>query len=263
VTEGDRARRRGYLETRRGQVHYRRAGYRAPRATALVCLHPTPFSSRFYAEFQKAAASVETFALDTPGFGESDPVTTVSIEALAAELAEALGGLEGAVDVLGFHTGCLLGLEIASAAPERIRRLVLVDAPVLEAAERKVALERTLAAYEVRRARFEAIVQKRVPARPVGGIDRELELLADEVAGSAAAAAVFTAAFEYEAPRRFDRIDRPVLCVATNGPLAGPTKAVASQLRDARLAELADVSAPVFQAHAAEIAAVVMPFLKT
>ena len=263
MTSADGRPRRGYLATREGQVHYRRAGAGAADAPPLVCLHPTPFSSRFYAEFQRTVTGVETLALDTPGFGESDPVATVTIEALANPLAEALAGLEGPVDLLGFHTGCLLALEIASAAPERIRRLVLVDAPVLEPAERQAALARTLAAYEVRRARFEALVQKRVPARPVAGIERELELLADEVAGSAAAAAVFTAAFGYEPRSRFERIQQPVLCIATHGPLAGPTQAVAAQLRDARLERLADVSAPVFQAHSAAIAAVVTPFVTT
>ena len=254
--------RRGYLETPQGQVHYRRACARAAGTSALVCLHPTPFSSRFYAEFQHALIGVETLALDTPGFGESDPVATVTIEALAQRLAEALAGVPGQVDVLGFHTGCLLGLEIASVAAERVRRLVLIDAPVLDPTGRKAALERTLAAYEVRRARFDALIEKRVPSRPVGAIERELELLADEIAGSAAAAAVFTAAFGYEAQRRFERIQQPVLCIATNGPLAAPTRAVATQLRNAQLEPLADVSAPVFQAHSPAIAAVVKPFLK-
>ena len=256
---------RGYLGTPGALIHFRAGSPRRAGAQRLVCLHPTPFSSRFYAEFLRCVPALDALATDTPGFGESDPVDEVSIEALAARIATGLETFDSASDLLGFHTGSLLAIELASRFPHLVRRLVLVDAPVLEPHERPATLARTLSAYAIGRTRFEALVARRVAADPFGD-DREdargLELLADEIAGSAAAPAVFKAAFAYAAEKRLPGVAQSALCVATNGPLAAATRSVASALPAGRLVELPEVTAPVFQAHAVAIAEAARPFLE-
>ena len=62
--------RRGYVDTRHGQVHYRESGKGAP----LVLLHATPRSARVYTKLQALLAKrFHVIAPDTLGFGNSDP----------------------------------------------------------------------------------------------------------------------------------------------------------------------------------------------
>jgi len=69
---------------------------------------------------------------DIPGFGDSDPpADTESPSAHAALMADGLSrleGIDGPIDIVGFSLGALIGCLVAHRLPERIRRLVLVDA---------------------------------------------------------------------------------------------------------------------------------------
>jgi hypothetical protein len=64
---------KGYVSTPMGQVHYRLV--RASEGPVLVLLHQTPWSMNQYAEVQAclAAHGVSSLAIDTPGYGLSDP----------------------------------------------------------------------------------------------------------------------------------------------------------------------------------------------
>ncbi len=80
------------------------------------------------------AQRFRAIALDTPGFGASDPLPAEpTIPAYAAALAEFLDalGLEQ-VDVVGFHTGSSIGLELAVSRPERVRRVILAGILAVE-----------------------------------------------------------------------------------------------------------------------------------
>jgi pimeloyl-ACP methyl ester carboxylesterase len=85
--------------------------------------------------FQKylgvAGRDRSVYAPDLPGYGESDAPPQ---RASAAEHAVALGDfLESMrfrqIDVLGYHSGALIAIELAIARPQQIRRLVLVGLP--------------------------------------------------------------------------------------------------------------------------------------
>lgn len=93
---------------------------------------------------------------DIPGFGDSDPPDDIdSPQAHAAALIAGLrrvGAGEGPVDVIAFSLGALLGSFMAVAAPELIRRMIIVDAgglgtPVITADLRSV---RGLSGPEIR-----------------------------------------------------------------------------------------------------------------
>ena len=118
--------RRAYAETSGGQLHYRETG----EGPALVLLHMTASSSLM---FERAlplfGRRYRTIALDTPGFGASDPLPgTPTIPDYARALGEFLDarGLEDA-DLVGFHTGASIALELAVSRPERVRGLVLAS----------------------------------------------------------------------------------------------------------------------------------------
>ena len=72
-------------------------------------------------------------ALDTPGFGMSDaPPSPPTIADYAAVFAEAIDGLGMTlpVDVMGYHTGSMIACELAAGRADRVRRLILVSAPI-------------------------------------------------------------------------------------------------------------------------------------
>jgi pimeloyl-ACP methyl ester carboxylesterase len=66
---------------------------------------------------------------DLPGYGRSErPKRVLSIPGLAEALLAVLDGLRlDEVVLVGNSMGCAIGLEMAHAAPERVRRLVLVS----------------------------------------------------------------------------------------------------------------------------------------
>ncbi len=102
------------------QVHYRRAGDGPP----VVLLHASPSSSWALTTF------VETFgqnyaaiALDTPGYGLSDPLPVAAPEIgdYAEALADTLDALGiGRCALFGSHTGATIAIEFARRYPERV-----------------------------------------------------------------------------------------------------------------------------------------------
>jgi pimeloyl-ACP methyl ester carboxylesterase len=136
--EGTVRTRRAYFDFRFGQLHVRTAfpttgGF--DEGVTLVCLHSREGSSRSFTRFLPEIASDRSvYAPDLPGFGESD---TGSAEVGHADAARAVG--EWAVDLrlrqidlLGVRFGAAVALDLASARPELVRRLVLVGAPEME-----------------------------------------------------------------------------------------------------------------------------------
>ncbi len=125
---------RGYADMRWGQINYRMATPRIPRAQwkrTLVLFHQSPLSSLEYgpliAEMGRDRLVV---AIDTPGQGGSDaPPHQASIEELAAAMVEALRtlgfGPRDPFDLLGNHTGTSLAMEAALLDPKMVRQIVM------------------------------------------------------------------------------------------------------------------------------------------
>jgi pimeloyl-ACP methyl ester carboxylesterase len=117
---------RGYAGAAGAQLHYRAMGEGAP----VLVMHASPLSSAFM-EGQLcalAAAGYRAIALDTPGYGQSDPLPAAP-KSLADYARAFLTGMDAlAIDrcgVYGTATGAQLALALARHAPERITRLVL------------------------------------------------------------------------------------------------------------------------------------------
>jgi 3-oxoadipate enol-lactonase len=69
-----------------------------------------------------------TVAFDLRGHGTSPRPGEYTVDAMAADVLAALG--DGPVDLVGHSMGGHVASEVALRAPERVRRLVLEDAPV-------------------------------------------------------------------------------------------------------------------------------------
>lgn len=127
---------RGYFDGPNGQLHFRHCGAGKP----LLLLHQSPLSSTQFVAAMPALAEAgyDVFALDMPGFGNSDPpVQPVSLDQYrdAARAALDFRGWQSA-DVVGHHTGAVIGAMLAVAQPQRVKRLVLNGFPLLTDTER-------------------------------------------------------------------------------------------------------------------------------
>jgi len=128
--------RRAYFDCRFGQLHVRTAfpttgGF--DEGTTLVCLHPLEASSRIFVRFLPQIAAVRSvYAPDLPGCGESDPAPSMTRADAAGAIADFAADLRlRQIDVLGFRHGAAVGLELAAARPDLVRRLVLMAVPPL------------------------------------------------------------------------------------------------------------------------------------
>lgn len=130
--------RRGYARGRFGQMHYRIARPENPGERPLLCLHSSPNSGRIYETFLGDMGTDRiAVAVDTPGFGDSDPPPS---EPDIADYAGAVGDFIDAmglasVDVIGYHTGSMIATELALMRPGKVGRLVLIAAPLFTEAE--------------------------------------------------------------------------------------------------------------------------------
>lgn len=127
---------RGYAAGPFGQIHYRVRG----EGPALVLLHQTPRSSLQFRAAAPilAAAGFRTIAMDSPGYGLSDPPPRPArigdfVAALPALLDHL--GLDRA-SLAGHHTGSLIGGVFAAGHPDRVERLFMHGAPLYTAEER-------------------------------------------------------------------------------------------------------------------------------
>ena len=117
--------RRGFVQAGGLRLHYRTAGEGPP----VVMLHPSPLSSQAVLPVASAISGrCRVFALDTPGYGLSDPLAArpETLEPYLPVLGDALDALGiGRCCLYGAATGAQLALEFASAHPQRVSLLVM------------------------------------------------------------------------------------------------------------------------------------------
>ncbi len=137
VTRLDRNVRRSYVDGRFGQIHLRQAG-KESRHPPLLCLHLTPLSGLVYGSLlQEMGRDRLTLAPDNPGYGLSDPPPAspamADLSGAMTDLMDELGLAE--VDLIGYHTGSFIAVDLALALPRRVRKLVMISAPLFSDAE--------------------------------------------------------------------------------------------------------------------------------
>ncbi len=135
---------RRFLSVGGRAVHYRRAGSGPP----VVLIHASPSSSRSMIPLMDALSGSHTvFAFDSPGFGETDPLTsaTVNVQKMAAAYADAIKALKMPKCALyGTHTGACIALELARRNPKQFTGVVLDGVPIFTPAETRDILRNYL-----------------------------------------------------------------------------------------------------------------------
>lgn len=129
--------RRGYANFEGRQVHYRDTGEGSP----LILCHQSPATSREFTSVYELLhkAGIRAIGVDTPGFGESDPIPHVpTIEDWAPAVIAVLDhlGIEK-TDILGHLTGCMIATEATIRFPDRFRRLIMNSPFLLQTEEER------------------------------------------------------------------------------------------------------------------------------
>jgi pimeloyl-ACP methyl ester carboxylesterase/catechol 2,3-dioxygenase-like lactoylglutathione lyase family enzyme len=233
--------RREFVDTRWGQLHVRRM---APQAATnarppLVLLHMTPLSGRMFDAVQpRLAADRVVYAPDTPGYGDSDGPPS---QPAFGDYADVLGGwlatLGEPVDLVGYHTGAAIAVEIARRFPERVRRLVLVSVPVLPESTRARLRSNEPAALREDGSHLLEMWRSTMSVRPPG---QSLEQVARTVADKQAPAHsdwAIRALLDYPLAERLAGLAQPTLIVRPRDALWEPTAAAAKLVPGATLVE--------------------------
>ncbi len=134
---------KGYVQTPMGQVHYRDIGPRDAKVPLLL-IHQAWMWMIEYAEIQNELAKLgyRSIAVDTPGYGLSDPAPKQpTIGDLAENLVPVLDGLKiRKVIIVGHHTGSLIAASFAAHHPDRVVAVILHGNPYFNKEESAKAI---------------------------------------------------------------------------------------------------------------------------
>jgi len=259
--------RRAFTDTRLGQLHYRVAQPISPvgMSTPLVLLHQTPLSGRMFSEFLPVIARDRAvYAPDTPGYGESDsPGTRPAFEMYGAALADFISGIGEPVDLLGYHTGAGLAIEIAHRYPEHVRRVILVSIPLLSDAQR-ARLSQPSEASSIREdgSHLLDMWQSTMSVRPPQqSLEEAARLVAEKQRSSRHTEWALEALAGYPLGVRLSRLEQPTLILRPRDGLWEQTGQAARLVPSSEIIERSDWSYGLFDAYPEEIADLVAPFL--
>ncbi|MFO1082416.1 MAG: alpha/beta fold hydrolase [Reyranellaceae bacterium] len=226
-----------------GRAHVAACGAGQP----VLLLHQTPRSWDEYREvLPLLGAQYRAIAMDTMGFGESEPLADGpdTIEAWAAaahELLEKLGHRRAVV--VGHHTGAAIAVEMAAMHPDRVEALVLSASPYVDAARRAAEPTKKIiddvVPYDDGRHLAE-LWARRQPYYPSGRRDLLERFILDALKAGPRAAEGHRVVGRYVMEARLPLVRCPTLVIAPTGdPHAHPHAAkVAAAIPGSRLVEI-------------------------
>lgn len=241
--------RRGYFECRYGQLHVHNSipsGGGFEEGTPLVCLHPSPLSGRAFVRFLAIAGGrCSVFAPDLPGFGDSDPPPpTAGVPEHAVAIGDFLDAMRlRQIDLLGHGFGSLVAAELAATRTAQVRRLVLVSPPpaaaATDAGPPAPIADGSYVLDEWRRAASYC--------GPDAPPERVAAALAERLRNSVPAAAATAAAQSYPLRPRLAPISVPMLVLRLRDEFATPKGQARDLPARARLIELPERDASIFE----------------
>jgi len=258
---------RSYVDGGYGQMHVRVARPEKPTSRPLMCFHLSPISGIVYetwlGEIGRDRVAV---APDTPGYGMSDaPDRPPTI----ADFARAHGDVMNAfdfeeVDLMGYHTGSKISVELARQHPDRVKHLVLISAPVYteeELAKQYQDMGDVTAPQEdgshlLRM--WNGSWNWRGPEQTPADLMRKFP---DIVQGGDKKPWGHRAAFSYTYPETIGDVEAPILVLNTNDDLVVPTRRIAPYLKNGKVLELPQWGHGFLDYHTKETAEIVRNFL--
>lgn len=261
--------RRAYVECRFGQLHLTTAfpsGGGFDELTPLVCLHQSPASGRVFTKLLPLIGRDRSvYAVDTPGFGQSDaPRTQPSVEDYTAAIGDFLDGMRlRTVDVLGYHTGSAIATELALARPQQVRKLVFVAVPIFTSAERDAFNARPWPVPQREDGghimdEWQRTLEWRGPGVTIAELTASF---AEKLRNGEQAWWGASAAMNYPIVERLPRVRQPALALRPRDDLWEPTARITKLLPSARVVDLPDLGFGLFSTAPVEIANHVREFL--
>jgi pimeloyl-ACP methyl ester carboxylesterase len=264
--------RRGYFESRYGQLHVHNAippGGGFDEGTSLICLHATPRSgASLLPLLGLMGMDRSVYAPDLPGFGNSDPPP---VRPAIADYANAVGDFCTTmrfrqVDVLGYQTGALVAAELALALPNVVRRVVLMGVPVPDEAEREGFRRAPWPIAPVADGSHLPVEWNRTRESVHEGASVEVIAngFADKIGNGPQAWWGMHAAMQYPAAERLGLIMQPTLLIRSRDARAQHSGDRARELLPkARAVEQAEVyGSDLFESAATQVSAVSREFLR-
>ena len=255
---------KGYSDGPFGQVHWRMCG-ETGSAPDLICLHPAPFSGLAFTKIMPfLARDRRVIAPDFPGHGGSDPHRLdASVEDYARAVFCVIQELSAdrSVDLLGFHTGCLVACELALLEPDAVRSLALIDVPAFDETKRREHLASSTAApcftedMASLASAWERGVTRRIASQ---GMVRSFEMFVEHLRHGEAMNAGFHAGFTYSVEERLAAMSHPTTIIATQSMLLEASRRAVSLIPSASLIERLDITRAILDEAAEPIAAEVL-----
>jgi pimeloyl-ACP methyl ester carboxylesterase len=267
--------RRQYVNCRFGQLHMQVAAPTdAAKAvkTPILCMHPSPASGRYYLDLIGDLGKDRiAMAADTPGYGESDrpPGKPPPMEGYSGAFADALENLGygkggSKVDLLGYHTGCLIAVDLAIRRPDLIGRLILVAVPYYDTVERQqkllAGLDRRPYGEEPDKVveMWDGTVKRR--AKGVT-LEQSIDQFLERMRPGDKEWWAYEAVFSYDSKNRFPLITQPTALLNPHGVLYKETLAAAPMIKGAKLVDLPELTHGVFSVGSHVIARETRKFL--
>ena len=262
--------RRGYFESRYGQLHVLNAippGGGFEEGTPLLCLHKVPLSGRMFERFLALAGRDRSvYAPDLPGFGDSDPPTSrPAIVDYAAAIGDFLESMRfRQIDILGYHTSALIAAELAVTRPKQVRRVVLASVPLLTEPERE-SLRRVPPAVSPSLdgahlpSEWQRIVDSYGPGAP---LELVTDAFVEKLRNGLHPAWLTHAALQYPVRERLSLITQQVLLLRPRDDLWDATLRAREVLPKARCIDIAEQGSGLFEAAPEFVADALKDFLR-
>jgi len=224
---------RAFADVSTGQIHYAACGDEA--APVVLLLHQSPRSWReFQAVLPLLGKRWRAIAMDTVGFGDSDPLPgEATVERWAAAALELLDALNiPRAHVVGHHTGGVIALEMAAAFSERVASLVLSsifynDAAFREERTRRPQVDKV--AFSADGHHLTALWQGRQAFYPPNRPDLLQAFLADALRAAADPHEGHAVVGAYRMEDRINLVSQPTLIMRSE---YDPTASHAEKLRE-------------------------------
>jgi pimeloyl-ACP methyl ester carboxylesterase len=251
-----------------GQIHFRYAGDASSAETPLMCLHASPLSGILY-DYWLAEMAKDRFCLapDTPGYGGSD----APVEApLIGDLADAMIGFMDSVglqtvDVMGYHTGSFISADLAMRYPARIRKVVMISAPIFDHA---IIEDYRARIYDAAPPLHEVLASTAKNLRENGrGMFRDMsderyeDVSLERLRNFRTVNWGFRAAFAYDLTETLPQVEQPILILNPEDDLWELTPRAKPFLNNGRIHDLPGWTHGHLDAHTEEMAEIVRAFL--
>ena len=262
--------RRGYFESRFGQLHVHNAippGGGFDEATSLICLHATPRSGDSLVPLMSLMGSDRSvYVPDLPGYGHSDgpsrPPTIADYTDAVQDFCTSMRFRQ--IDILGYQVGALAAAELALTLPKIVRRVVLIGVPV-PAEPEKDAFRRAPWPVQPAADGSHLLTEwKRLQESVHAGtsLDTVAQVCGEILRNGPKAWWGLNAAMHYAAAERLPLLTQPVLLLRAKDERLGTSRA-RDLLPKARSTDLTDLHGlDLFEATAPTLVPVLRDFLK-